>query len=64
MVPTPREGAVWGTAGPVTGPDGTMYVSVGNGEETGTRFDDSDSVTALVPRAAPDRRLRAVHLGR
>jgi outer membrane protein assembly factor BamB len=49
VVPTPREGAVWGTAGPVTGPDGTMYVSVGNGEETGSRFDDSDSVTALSP---------------
>src|SRR5690242_9900712 len=49
VVPTPREGAVWGTAGPVTSPDGTMYVSVGNGEETGGRFDDSDSVTALSP---------------
>ena len=49
VVPTPREGAVWGTAGPVTAPDGTMYVSVGNGEETGTSFDDSDSVTALSP---------------
>jgi polyvinyl alcohol dehydrogenase (cytochrome) len=49
VVPTPREGAIWGTAGPVTGADGTMYVSVGNGEETGTRFDDSDSVTALSP---------------
>jgi len=49
VVPTTREGAVWGTAGPVTGPDGTMYVSVGNGEETGTSFDDSDSVTALSP---------------
>jgi len=49
VVPTPREGAVWGTAGPVTGTDGTMYVSVGNGEETGTSFDGSDSVTALSP---------------
>ena len=49
LVPTPREGAVWGTAGPVTGTDGTMYVSVGNGEETGSSFDDSDSVTALSP---------------
>src|SRR5436190_5702884 len=49
VVPTPREGAVWGTAGPVTGPDGTMYVSVGNGEETSSRFDYSDSVTALSP---------------
>src|SRR5690349_8091516 len=50
VVPTPREGAVWGTAGPVTGPDGTLYVSVGNGEETGTSFDASDSVTALSPQ--------------
>jgi outer membrane protein assembly factor BamB len=50
LVPTPREGAVWGTAGPVTGPDGTMYVSVGNGSETSTSFDGSDSVTALSPR--------------
>src|ERR1700760_4125707 len=49
VVPTPREGAVWGTAGPVTGPDGTLYVSVGNGSETSTSFDDSDSVTALSP---------------
>jgi outer membrane protein assembly factor BamB len=49
VVPTPREGAVWGTAGPVTGTDGTMYVSVGNGERTGGSFDGSDSVTALSP---------------
>ena len=49
VVPTAREGAVWGTAGPVTGPDGTMYVSVGNGLETRGPFDDSDSVTALSP---------------
>jgi hypothetical protein len=47
VVPTPREGAVWATGGPVTGPDGTMYVSVGNG--SGTSFDYSDSVTALSP---------------
>ena len=49
VVPTPREGAVWATGGPVTGPDGTMYVSVGNGSETSTSFDGSDSVTALSP---------------
>jgi len=49
VVPTAREGAVWGTAGPVTGPDGTMYVSVGNGSVTSTRFDGSDAVTALSP---------------
>ena len=49
MVPTAREGAIWGTSGPVTGPDGTMYVSVGNGSVTSTRFDGSDAVTALSP---------------
>ena len=49
VVPTPREGAVWGTGGPVAGPDGTMYVSVGNGSESSTSFDQSDSVTALSP---------------
>jgi polyvinyl alcohol dehydrogenase (cytochrome) len=49
VVPTAREGAIWGTAGPVTGPDGTLYVSVGNGSVTSTKFDGSDSVTALSP---------------
>ncbi|HYZ52283.1 MAG TPA: PQQ-binding-like beta-propeller repeat protein [Streptosporangiaceae bacterium] len=48
-VPTSREGAIWGTAGPVTGPDGTLYVSVGNGAATSGSFDGSDSVTALSP---------------
>jgi polyvinyl alcohol dehydrogenase (cytochrome) len=49
VVPTSREGAIWGTAGPVAGPDGTLYVAVGNGSVTSTRFDGSDSVTALSP---------------
>ena len=49
VVPTAREGAIWGTAGPVTGPDGTLYVSVGNGSVTSTKFDGSDAVTALSP---------------
>ncbi len=49
VVPTSREGAIWGTAGPVTGPDGTLYVSVGNGSTTSKVFDGSDSVTALSP---------------
>jgi len=48
-VPTAREGAIWGTSGPVIGPDGTLYVSVGNGSVTSTTFDGSDSVTALSP---------------
>jgi outer membrane protein assembly factor BamB len=49
VVPTPREGGIWGTAGPVTGPGGTLYVSVGNGSESSTKFDGTDSVTALSP---------------
>ncbi len=49
VVPTAREGAIWGTAGPAPGPDGTLYVSVGNGSVTSTKFDGSDSVTALSP---------------
>lgn len=48
-VPTAKGGAIWGTAGPVTGPGGTLYVSTGNGAATGGTFDDSDSVTALTP---------------
>jgi polyvinyl alcohol dehydrogenase (cytochrome) len=49
VVPTAREGAIWGTAGPVAGRGGTLYVSVGNGSVTSTSFDGSDSVTALSP---------------
>ncbi len=52
VVPTSREGAIWGTAGPVTGPDGTLYVSVGNGSTASKAFDGSDSVTALSPALA------------
>jgi outer membrane protein assembly factor BamB len=49
IVPTEREGAIWGTAGPVITASGTLYVAVGNGEATGGAFDESDSVTALTP---------------
>ncbi len=49
LVPTSREGGIWGTAGPVAGPGGTLYVSAGNGSVTSTAFDGSDSVTALSP---------------
>jgi polyvinyl alcohol dehydrogenase (cytochrome) len=51
LVPTTREGAIWGTAGPVFGPDGNIYASVGNGaqESPSQPFDDSDSVNELTP---------------
>lgn len=48
--PTSREGAIWGTAGPVTGRGGDLYVSVGNGAASpGQAYDGSDSVTELTP---------------
>jgi outer membrane protein assembly factor BamB len=48
-VPTAREGGIWATGGPVAGPDGTLYVSAGNGAATSPPYDGSDSVTALTP---------------
>jgi polyvinyl alcohol dehydrogenase (cytochrome) len=46
--PTGREGAVWGTSGPVAGPNGTLWISSGNGAAgPGDPFDGSDSVTSL-----------------
>lgn len=48
-VPTSKGGAIWGTAGPVTAADGTLYVATGNGAAASGRYDDSDSVTALSP---------------
>jgi len=48
--PTSREGAVWGTAGPVTGHDGGLWISTGNGAAgRGQAYDGSDSVTRLSP---------------
>ncbi|HEY5987076.1 MAG TPA: PQQ-binding-like beta-propeller repeat protein [Streptosporangiaceae bacterium] len=49
-VPTAQRGGIWAPGGPVIAPDGTMYVSVGNGAATSPPFDGSDSVTALTPR--------------
>jgi outer membrane protein assembly factor BamB len=48
-VPTAREGGIWAAGGPVVGPDGTIYVGVGNGAATAPPFDGSDSVIALSP---------------
>ena len=50
QVPTSREGAIWGTGGPVVGPQGDLWVSVGNGAAgAGKSYDGSDSVTMLSP---------------
>jgi outer membrane protein assembly factor BamB len=48
-IPTAREGGLWAAGGPVAGPDGTVYVSAGNGAATAPPYDGSDSVTALTP---------------
>ena len=48
--PTSREGAIWAPGGPVVGPDGNLWVSVGNGANgAGDPYDGSDSVTELSP---------------
>ncbi len=48
--PTSNQGAVWGTAGPVTGLDGDLWISAGNGAAgPGQAYDGSDSVTRLSP---------------
>ena len=48
-VPTARQGGIWAAGGPVAGPDGTIYVPVGNGAATAPPWDFSDSITALTP---------------
>jgi polyvinyl alcohol dehydrogenase (cytochrome) len=48
--PTSREGAIWAPGGPVVGPDGDLWVAIGNGAaESGDPYDGSDSVTELTP---------------
>lgn len=48
--PTSREGAIWAPGGPVVGPDGSLWVSIGNGAaESGSAYDGSDSVTRFSP---------------
>jgi polyvinyl alcohol dehydrogenase (cytochrome) len=51
-VPTALQGGIWAAGGPVVGPDGTIYVSVGNGAKVSRAFDGSNSVTALTPQLA------------
>jgi outer membrane protein assembly factor BamB len=49
LVPTAREGGIWGAGGLPVGRGGILYAGVGNGAATGGAYDDSDSVTALSP---------------
>jgi outer membrane protein assembly factor BamB len=47
VVPTSREAGIWATGGPVQDPDGTLYLTTGNGAATSGRYDFSDSLTHL-----------------
>ncbi|GER88826.1 hypothetical protein KDW_29880 [Dictyobacter vulcani] len=49
-VPTPREGGIWSTSGPIINTAGKVFVSVGNGEVTSGDWDHSDSVLRLSPQ--------------
>jgi outer membrane protein assembly factor BamB len=52
LVPTRVQAGIWDPGGPVVGPDGTIYVTNGNGAPTSGPYDGSDSVTALTARLA------------
>jgi polyvinyl alcohol dehydrogenase (cytochrome) len=59
--PTSREGAIWGPGGPVVGPNGDLWVGIGNGAaESGDPYDGSDSVTELSPVTESSPILRRV----
>jgi polyvinyl alcohol dehydrogenase (cytochrome) len=49
--PTIRDGAIWGTGGPVVGPRGDLWLATGEGAVTapGSRYDGADSVNMLTP---------------
>ena len=54
IVPTTREGGIWGPSGPAISSNGDVYVAAGNGAQTDPKkpFDGSDSVTQLSPTLA------------
>jgi outer membrane protein assembly factor BamB len=49
--PTIRDGAIWGTGGPVLGPHGDLWLATGEGAVTapGSPYDGADSVDMLTP---------------
>jgi polyvinyl alcohol dehydrogenase (cytochrome) len=49
FTPTTRQGAVWGSSGPVLGPDSDFWVGIANGEATAAPYDGSDAVIRLTP---------------
>jgi outer membrane protein assembly factor BamB len=48
--PTTRDGGIWGTGGPVVGPQGDLWLATGEGAaRAGEPYDGSDSVDILIP---------------
>ncbi|HYJ74175.1 MAG TPA: hypothetical protein VEV65_01180, partial [Kineosporiaceae bacterium] len=47
QVPTTREAGFWAPSGPAVGPQGHLFVAVGNGEATSGAWDGSDSILEL-----------------
>jgi outer membrane protein assembly factor BamB len=47
QVPSAREAGIWAPSGPSVGPQGHLFVAVGNGEATSGDWDGSDSVLEL-----------------
>jgi PQQ-like domain len=47
QVPSAREAGIWAPSGPAVGPQGHLFVAVGNGEGTSGAWDGSDSVLEL-----------------
>ena len=47
QVPSAREAGIWAPSGPAVGPQGHIFVAVGNGEATSGAWDGSDSILEL-----------------
>jgi outer membrane protein assembly factor BamB len=47
QVPSRREAGIWAPSGPAVGPQGHLFIAVGNGEATAGAWDGSDSVLEL-----------------
>jgi outer membrane protein assembly factor BamB len=47
QVPSTREAGIWAPSGPAVGPQGHLFVAVGNGEATSGAWDGSDSILEL-----------------
>jgi hypothetical protein len=73
QVPSTREAGIWAPSGPAVGPQGHLFVAVGNGEATSGQWDGSDavheldtaghSVSSFAPAQWPQENGRDLDLG-